>query len=928
MPCLPRCLRSPPQELGFRVLEVNPGQDRAGVHILKAIGEATQSRRLADVPLAAAAAGAGPAGTGAAGGGQQGRKARGKAKAAARSAAAARGSKRLLAVVLEDEDAEPELEPAAPAPGGKRGGRKQATAAARLQQAAPAEAAPGPLGSGQELGAGQQARPQEALTLILFDEFDSLLEHDKGFLQALLALVQDSKRPILLVTNAGELRGPLAAAACLQLAFSRPQQRELLAHLALVAAAEGCGVGLPQLRSLVGACGRDTRRCMLALQLWGRAGGGAAEAGAAAAPRGPAVLEQQRQQRQQQGQQGQPWAAQPEQGLLFKDLSAAEAGLAALAAACCGPAAQQQPGGQQAQAQARQQQLQAYADTLADASWLEAAATWVQQQADAAAAKKAAAGAKRRAAMYAILGGAPPAAAAEPRRSACLPSTLEREELAAAQGGGDADGREAQAGRQQEAEAPGVLQPKQQKQPSAGPVDSSSQPGKGKHSKGGGLGPWLGKGSSQAADSMPPSQQQEQAPAQAEAGSQAAAQQPSMPDVSVSPVVETCPAAAAAAAGAGAGAAAGEDAGPDADQSQQAESAAEGDALGASQAAAAASQALPAASNHTPAKQQQEQQQQEQPPMDTLAPPEELGIQPLAALSYIYRPAAAAQDAVAQQLRQLSAALDALSTADLLSAPRDPCPSAAWALPYSQHTAALLQAPLRPGQNTFSVLLGARAQLAAAGAAGALGLLGGGVEGGGGAPPPPGAAGHVRCAVQMVVGGEEGEDGGALLEELQRAECVGLGSGEARAGAAGSHGPLTVPQLAAQSLLAHLQPPLPLPLPAEEEEAGAGGPARLELLQQLDEALVSVCLGASAAGSASALERLAWLARACTCEARREQQHGRQAARLAGRSVRRVGRFEHYMQRLVPGGVAADTIAALLRFGEVFQVRGVQGAVA
>jgi hypothetical protein len=899
------------QELGFRVLEVNPGQDRAGAHILKAIGEATQSRRLADAaPAAAAAAGKGAAaGTAAAAGGQAGRKGRAKPGAKPPAPAPARGCKRLAAVLEEQEDAG-DSEPA-PAAGARRGGKKQATPVARQQQAAPAGPAPA-------LG----AKAQEALTLILFDEFDSLLEHDKGFLVALLALVQDSKRPILLVTNSPELRGPLAAAACLQLAFARPQEEELLRHLALVAAAEGCALGLPQLRSLLGACGRDTRRCLMALQLWGRAGPAPALQ-AAGAPQQQGQGDEQRQA---------PWALQPEQQQLFTRLAAAEARVAALAAAC-GEVAPQQQSAQQAHACARQQQLQAYCDALADAAWLASAAGWVQQQEEQAAAKKAAASAKRRHAMYALLGGAPPAAGPEPKRRASLPMTPEPESAAgaerpdAAAAAEDVAGPEdqgmaeaqaeaaaegaaaaaaaaaaAQAGEQQDANVPGVLQPRQQQVPQgAGLEDSGSQPSKAKGVKGSSLSPWLGKvkGGSQAAE--PAALGNEQAPA--EAGSQAPAQPPAVPNLCVSPVLETSPGAAAP---------------PAAGESQQADSAAEGEAPADSQPGVGSQAAH--AGQPTPA----EQQQQEQAPVDAAAQAaqqRESEIAPPAGLSYSYSCQAAAQDSAAQQLSQLSTALDALSAADLLAAPRDPCPSASWALPYSQHTAALLQAPLRLGQDSFSVVRSARAQLAAAGAeAGPPAARRG---------PPPGAAGHVRCALPLVVRGEEAEDGGALLEELQLAECVGLDSGEPRAGGAGSHGPPAVPQQAARCVLDSLLAPGGAQAGAGAGAApdGASSPARLQLVQQLDEALVAICPSAGVAGRDSSLERLAWLARLCVCEARRELRHGRQAARAAGRPVRRVGRFEHYMQRLVPGGVAAETVVALRRFGGAFEVAA-EGAAA
>lgn len=39
-------MRAIRQELGFNVIEINPGMDRGGAQVLRLVGEATQSRRL------------------------------------------------------------------------------------------------------------------------------------------------------------------------------------------------------------------------------------------------------------------------------------------------------------------------------------------------------------------------------------------------------------------------------------------------------------------------------------------------------------------------------------------------------------------------------------------------------------------------------------------------------------------------------------------------------------------------------------------------------------------------------------------------------------------------------------------------------------------------------------------------------------------
>lgn len=66
--------------------------------------------------------------------------------------------------------------------------------------------------------------PAEALTLVLFDEADTLLDTDRGFLAALPGLIKDSRRPIVLCLNSPTLPAALAGTAVQQVTMLRPQQ--------------------------------------------------------------------------------------------------------------------------------------------------------------------------------------------------------------------------------------------------------------------------------------------------------------------------------------------------------------------------------------------------------------------------------------------------------------------------------------------------------------------------------------------------------------------------------------------------------------------------------------------------------------------------------------------------------------------------------
>jgi hypothetical protein len=106
--------------------------------------------------------------------------------------------------------------------------------------------------------AAAAAGSKEAMTLVLFDEADSLLDTDKGFLAALPGLIRESRRPIVLCLNDSQLPQALTGVATgvqvQQAMLLRPHGEELLRLLVLVLAAEERqDVGLDQVLEVMAA---------------------------------------------------------------------------------------------------------------------------------------------------------------------------------------------------------------------------------------------------------------------------------------------------------------------------------------------------------------------------------------------------------------------------------------------------------------------------------------------------------------------------------------------------------------------------------------------------------------------------------------------------------------------------------------------------
>ena len=73
----------------------------------------------------------------------------------------------------------------------------------------------------QQGGPGQPSISSSG-SLMLFDEVDLLLSHDKGFLPALRSLIADSKRPVILTCNRNVLASALHLWCCLKILATSP----------------------------------------------------------------------------------------------------------------------------------------------------------------------------------------------------------------------------------------------------------------------------------------------------------------------------------------------------------------------------------------------------------------------------------------------------------------------------------------------------------------------------------------------------------------------------------------------------------------------------------------------------------------------------------------------------------------------------------
>ena len=223
-------------ELGFSVIEVGANAPRAGADVLSRVGEATQSRRVKNAGLMAGALQAPALVTG------------GGAPAAKPKPGP---PSRRRAVILDDSsEEEEELEEADIVAGGD------------------AELADGP-------NANQASGDH---TIILFDEADLLWHQDRGFAGAMAQLAGGAKRPLVMTVNdPAAVLHALPPRLHVHHSIGRLTWGESLdggvAHLTLVAAAEGRACSPQVAAAVLAACDGDIRRALTQLQVLTLPGG-------------------------------------------------------------------------------------------------------------------------------------------------------------------------------------------------------------------------------------------------------------------------------------------------------------------------------------------------------------------------------------------------------------------------------------------------------------------------------------------------------------------------------------------------------------------------------------------------------------------------------------------------------------------------------
>eukprot|EP00850_Spirogloea_muscicola_P018754 SM000175S03301 [mRNA] locus=s175:168899:175120:- [translate_table: standard] len=120
--------------------------------------------------------------------------------------------------------------------------------------------------AGQEDSIGKEA---SRMSLILFEDVDSLVDEDRGFLAAVTDLVAITKRPIILISKTHKLDLPKALTTfCIQ--FNYPSADDIVSYMTQMCLAEELHVPLAILQGLVKSCHKDLRRLLLSLQYWGQ----------------------------------------------------------------------------------------------------------------------------------------------------------------------------------------------------------------------------------------------------------------------------------------------------------------------------------------------------------------------------------------------------------------------------------------------------------------------------------------------------------------------------------------------------------------------------------------------------------------------------------------------------------------------------------
>lgn len=173
------------QAAGYRVIEINPSINRAGVQVQRLVGEATQSQRVALPPLMAADAGA------------VGNESIDDGDAAAIGAPQAKPAREPPASsffrpqkAAAHAGKQPSDTNSQPSKGGSMGDGSKADRNVKLPQK-PAADTSMTTANGQAQAQGCNQPPP--LTLLLFEEVDNLQEEDRGFISTLQELLACSK---------------------------------------------------------------------------------------------------------------------------------------------------------------------------------------------------------------------------------------------------------------------------------------------------------------------------------------------------------------------------------------------------------------------------------------------------------------------------------------------------------------------------------------------------------------------------------------------------------------------------------------------------------------------------------------------------------------------------------------------------------------
>ena len=176
------------QAAGYRVIEVNPSINRAGVQVQRLVGEATQSQRVALPPLMAADASA--VDTGSTDDGAAAANAAGvpQAKPARAPPASSFFRPQKAAAHAGKQSGGTSSQPS------KGGGRDHGSKTASRDVKPPQQPAADASTTAADVPAQAQGSTQPPpLTLLLFEEVDNLQEEDRGFISTLQELLACSK---------------------------------------------------------------------------------------------------------------------------------------------------------------------------------------------------------------------------------------------------------------------------------------------------------------------------------------------------------------------------------------------------------------------------------------------------------------------------------------------------------------------------------------------------------------------------------------------------------------------------------------------------------------------------------------------------------------------------------------------------------------